>query len=509
MGRGIVYEDEIVSYNPIYGDLVLVDDFSECTQRSNGETDHIAGYLAWFELNNGFRKELYMTKEEVKHHALTYSKSYQSDVAKGRQSSRWSIDFDAMALKGLALDTPIPTPTGWTTMENISVGDTVFDMDGNEAKVIAVSEVKNLPCYKITFSNGDIIICDNEHKWLAETGTNASRRIKKSGWREISADDLYGDKQKHQRIRVPNNPPLSLKTAELEVDPWMLGYWLGNGASYHARITCSRDDVDYVKTRIEAAGYEVGAIRNDPRSNAVDVGVHGLREQLEAVDVLKNKHIPMKYLRGSYSQRKSLLAGLMDSDGCVAKSKRCRATFSTTNAQMAEEVFELVTSLGEIPYKSEHQASGFGVTTTAYCIGWTPSFCPVEMPRKMKNYRDRLVEKYRAIKSIEKIDTVPTKCIAVDSETKTYLAGKSMVPTHNTVTKRLLSQWGILSIEMQRAMQEDQKVYTADGNGYYTDNPKADELPAAATADSPVIIDAETTEPEPDPEMESLFGDKE
>ena len=99
MGRGVVYEDEIVSYNPIYGEIVLVDDFSACTQRMNGEDDKIAGYLAWFELKNGFRKELYMTKAEVERHALTYSKSYQYDVAKGRESSRWSIDFNVMAQK--------------------------------------------------------------------------------------------------------------------------------------------------------------------------------------------------------------------------------------------------------------------------------------------------------------------------------------------------------------------------------------------------------------------------
>ena len=99
MGRGVVYEDEIVSYNPIYGDIVLVDDFSACKQRMNGEDDKIAGYLAWFEMNNGFRKELYMTKAEVEHHALTYSKSYQYDKAKGKKASRWSIDFNVMAQK--------------------------------------------------------------------------------------------------------------------------------------------------------------------------------------------------------------------------------------------------------------------------------------------------------------------------------------------------------------------------------------------------------------------------
>lgn len=99
MGRGVVYDDEIVSYNPIYGDIELVSDFSKCTHRANGETDHIAGYLAWFELRNGFRKELYMTKAEVEHHAMMYSKSYQYDKRAGKKSSRWSIDFDIMAEK--------------------------------------------------------------------------------------------------------------------------------------------------------------------------------------------------------------------------------------------------------------------------------------------------------------------------------------------------------------------------------------------------------------------------
>lgn len=99
MGRGIVYEDEIESYDPVYGEVILKNDMSECTQRMNGENDKIVGYLAWFELLNGFRKELYMTKKDVEHHAKMYSKAYQYDLEKGRKTSRWSIDFDAMAEK--------------------------------------------------------------------------------------------------------------------------------------------------------------------------------------------------------------------------------------------------------------------------------------------------------------------------------------------------------------------------------------------------------------------------
>ena len=39
-----------------------------------------------------------------------------------------------------------------------------------------------------------------------------------------------------------------------------------------------------------------------------------------------------------------------------------------------------------------------------------------------------------------------------------------------TVIKMLLSKWGMLSVDMQRAIQDDQKVYGEDGDGSYGDN---------------------------------------
>lgn len=57
------------------------------------------GYAAYFELLNGFRKTLYMTREEVEQHAAKYSQTYRADKAKGWTSSRWSQDFDPMAKK--------------------------------------------------------------------------------------------------------------------------------------------------------------------------------------------------------------------------------------------------------------------------------------------------------------------------------------------------------------------------------------------------------------------------
>src|SRR3954454_18666528 len=56
--------------------------------------------------------------------------------------------------KALALDTEIPTPDGWTTMGEISVGDEVFGPGGDGRPVIAATDVmEGRPCYELTFSD--------------------------------------------------------------------------------------------------------------------------------------------------------------------------------------------------------------------------------------------------------------------------------------------------------------------------------------------------------------------
>ena len=94
-----VYEDELVDYNPITGEIKLTKVFTTCTQRKEGKKDKIVGYYAWFKLLTGFRKDLFMSVDEVRNHAITYSASYKKDLEKNWTSSKWSTDFDAMARK--------------------------------------------------------------------------------------------------------------------------------------------------------------------------------------------------------------------------------------------------------------------------------------------------------------------------------------------------------------------------------------------------------------------------
>lgn len=99
MNYAVVYEDELKSYNPITGEIEFVDDFTECSQRDAGDETHVAGYYAWFRLKTGYSQELYMSKKAVDNHARKYSQSYRYDLNKGKKSSKWTTDFEAMALK--------------------------------------------------------------------------------------------------------------------------------------------------------------------------------------------------------------------------------------------------------------------------------------------------------------------------------------------------------------------------------------------------------------------------
>ena len=69
--------------------------------------------------------------------------------------------------KALALDTPLPTPTGWTTMGGVQVGDQLLGADGKPTTVVAATDVMvGRPCFEVTFSDGTRIVADAQHQWV-------------------------------------------------------------------------------------------------------------------------------------------------------------------------------------------------------------------------------------------------------------------------------------------------------------------------------------------------------
>lgn len=367
----------------------------------------------------------------------------RSESVKSGKSSPWDTDFEEMAKKGLALDTLIPTPDGFTTMGELKVGDIVYNALGEETKVIAKSEVKHLPCYEVEFQNGDTVICDHEHRWFVKGSTN------KEEWSVLETKDLYGVKELGYPIVIPHTKPVKMREQELEIDPYMLGYWLGNGTRKAAQVTCLTEDTPEVAAMFEKE-FDTN-IRPNGDTNSMTIGIvskTGLRtdnstflQRLKKIGVYGNKHIPEKYKRASIEQRIELIRGLCDSDGS-AERNRGRAIFGSVRQELAEDVYEILSSLGERVSMHSRVARGFGGTTIYYEMSWLPmTFNPFHLKRKAERIKERSFITNNAIKSIRKIESVPTQCIAVDSGDavnendlrKSYLIGYGFNPTHNTV----------------------------------------------------------------------------
>lgn len=99
--------------------------------------------------------------------------------------------------KGLALDTPLPTPTGWTTMADVQEGDLLYDADGQPTTVIAKSQVHHRRCYRIEFDDGSHLICDNEHQWQVSHDLD--------NWKVVDTDALH-ELVANQIMWVPGTP---------------------------------------------------------------------------------------------------------------------------------------------------------------------------------------------------------------------------------------------------------------------------------------------------------------
>ncbi|WP_102144334.1 replicative DNA helicase [Mycobacterium hubeiense] len=246
--------------------------------------------------------------------------------------------------KALALDTPLPTPTGWTTMGEVAVGDTLIGADGNPTTVVAATPVMHdRPCYTVEFDDGTSLIADAEHQWPTQRGTHTTTQLRPG----------------HDTIAAPaalTLPPI--KPSMLAMTPYAAGRLLGEQSTRRAPAIALRD----------------------------------LRP----------------YLRGSESQRRSLLRGLLygagqrDDDTVTIRLRPNRPLYKAF-------VQELLASLG---YLLEPDSSSYTARFTD--------------PRRSDQ------PPVRTVSTVRPIDSVAVRCVEVDNPDHTYLAGHSMVPTHTS-----------------------------------------------------------------------------
>jgi replicative DNA helicase len=81
--------------------------------------------------------------------------------------------------KALALNTRLPTPTGWTTMGDVAVGDWLLGADGEPTRVVAATDVMlGRPCYEVEFSDGSRVVADASHQWPTGYGIRTTAELR-------------------------------------------------------------------------------------------------------------------------------------------------------------------------------------------------------------------------------------------------------------------------------------------------------------------------------------------
>ncbi len=237
----------------------------------------------------------------------------------GSTSERVQLPDDLVARlegKALALDTPVPTPSGWRVMADLRVGDEVFDERGRPTRVVAATaSMIDRPCREVVFSDGTTIVADVRHQWL--TCDKNGRRHGRRRWTVRTTDEIAetlmaGGRRNHQ---VPLTGPVEYPERDLPIDPYVQGVYLAEGA--------------------------VGATSLSP-----------------------------EYLIAAPGQRRALLQGLMDGGGRVAAG-RCELT--NTDEGLVDAVVELAASLGLCPVKTKARAIVDGVESgPTYRVSFTP-----------------------------------------------------------------------------------------------------------------------------------------
>ncbi|WP_408638125.1 replicative DNA helicase [Nonomuraea corallina] len=335
--------------------------------------------------------------------------------------------------KALALDTPLPTPAGWTTMGEVRAGDELVGADGRPTRVVAATEVMHgRPCFEVEFSDGTVIVADADHQWRTSHeeqaptgGAPTAARSAVVTTKEL-ADALGRAADRRPVHSVAVAAPLRQEERRLPLPPYALGVWLGDGHRASARLTTA--DAGLLAA-LRADGVRAGRLSRptlhamrfaDRRGSVLDV--------LRSLGVLGDKHIPASYLRASERQRRDLLAGLLDARGRIGASGRIE--LAVTGRRLARDAHELILSLGYQATSRPRQGEG----REAHVIAFTT---PDPVFRLTGKTSGQAVEPdpatlVRHVVAVRPVPSRPVRCVQVDNADHLYLASRSWIPTHNS-----------------------------------------------------------------------------
>lgn len=351
---------------------------------------------------------------------------------------RLLINVPPGMMKALDSETPILTTWGWKRHGDLMPGDFVFGPDGWPKRVLACTTEVVEESYKVTFDDGVSIVAGSGHLWEVERDfcdvSTEWRRIRRRV--VVTTPDLRVSARTRKggtgpdRIRVAS--PIQLPPRRLLIDPYLLGVWLGDGATDTGCFYAAETDYPHfahlgrLSSTVPAGGSRRQAFHR--------VIPEGLQTKLRLLQLLGNKHIPPDYMESSVDQRLALLQGIMDTDGSCSRNGLC--SFTTVLPGLAAQVAELLCSLGVKAFtKSRYTYLNGKRYGPHYKVGFVPpvGMAVFRLPRKQERAKGsaNCRTHCRYVEGVEPVGPRVVKCIQVEGSI--YLAGKELVPTHNSL----------------------------------------------------------------------------
>jgi predicted phage terminase large subunit-like protein len=318
--------------------------------------------------------------------------------------------------KALCLTTPILTDSGWSTIGKLTLDDKVLALDGTWTEIEYITEVqKQHDCYALHFNNGEVIVADKEHLW--KTTEFKHRKY----WKE----SLHTTCQLEEGVKIVSSLPTTGSSIDLGIDPYVFGFWLGDGNAHTGSVTIGKEDITEMLQYLPSL--------NRYESMELQYTVEGLTTQLNRLGVLRAKKenrqscpetkcIPTKFFLSSHKQRLALLQGLMDSEGHCQARGRCE--ISLKECRLFDDVCTLLSTLGII-YSTTATENSYRATFSTLL----PVF---KLTRKKSRLPKRVMGNKIIISSIKYIGKRDVKCIRIKHPSHIFLCGTRLIPTHNS-----------------------------------------------------------------------------
>ena len=334
----------------------------------------------------------------------------------------------------LPLDAPVATYNGWRAIGELQVGDDLMGADGTVRRVIHIPFEGECDVWEVELDDGQVVECSDHHLWrIRDTARKSHRR----GTDEVITTEQLS-KRELSYMYIPTTEPVQYQHRTVRIDPYVLGVLLGNGdITEYPRFSVFEQDEDVAERFTERCKDEVvrGAERAD---RSIRYGLQGgqtradLRRYGLKGTVSHNKFVPKRYMTLNSQQRLDLLRGLMDTDGSISKNNSC--SYSTVSHQLAQDVCELVRSLGGVAHVKEIKMPKLA-KHQPYQVTLRLPVCPFYSKRKAERWSKPQHPLYRRVVRVERTERrVDMRCITTSAPDGLFLTSGYTV-THNSSSR--------------------------------------------------------------------------